>query len=349
MPRRNTPPYVQVVRRNAKIVGYRGWWMRGEKRVFGPLRETADEAHADAMNRRRAIDATPEWGGAFETRAKEWLQAIAVRVTADSLEFCRGKLTNLYRTIPKSMPVDRITPPVIREFVREAREEHALSARTIQHCRRVLNAFFRWLIRRGFVTANPCEQVEWPTPEETRPDVFRREELVALLARITDPWAQAIALFLACTGLRRAEVCRLRVQDIDAAQRMLWVRGKTRTQAHPIAGDADDAVKLLLAAADGREFLIGGSTDRARRNVVAETFRKWQKTLGEPRWHPHALRHSYVSIMLADGATNAQGQRAARHASFATTQRYANLIADDVRAAQSRLRLVPKVDEAAHG
>ncbi|MFY9341146.1 MAG: tyrosine-type recombinase/integrase [Planctomycetota bacterium] len=350
MPRaRNLPPYVQVLRRDGKIAGYRGWAMFGGTRKFGPTRRTANEAHRDALTM-RGMGEAPAWGGAFETRANEWLASLAVKATEDTIAFYRSKLRNLYRTIPKTMPVDRITPPIVREFVREAREVHGLGARTVQHCRRTLNGFFRWMIRRGFLHHNPVSQVEWPKPVETQPDVFTREELQAALASITDTWAAALGILIACSGLRRAEVARLRVQDVDAPGRVLWVHGKTRAQAQPFAADADDAVALMLEAAKGREFVVSGTTDRARRNVIAETFRHWQRQLKEPRWHPHALRHSMVTILLREGTPNAAVQRAARHASYVTTQRYEHLIAADVRAGMTRLRILPK-DEAAkqHG
>jgi len=353
MPRKNLPPFVQIVWRGRKpdrsLVGYRGWWMRGDKRCFGPTRTTADKASTDATSRRKANADAPVWGGAFETRAKDWLAAIAVSVSADSLDFYRGKLANLYRTIPKTMPVDRITPAIVREFVREAREVHHLGARTIQHCRRTLNAFFVWMTRRGFVTINPVGEVEWPHPEETRPDVFTAAEIASVLARITDPWSSALGLFIACSGLRRAEVARLRVADVDLAARVVWVRGKSRSEAQGFADDADAAVKALVEAASGREFVVPGSTDRARRQAIAETFRQWQKQLKEPRWHPHALRHSLVTIMLRNGVPAATVQRVARHSSYATTQRYEHLVAEDVRAGLSRLRLLPKVEEKQHG
>lgn len=351
MPRRNIPPYVQVLRRpDRSVIGYRGWAITGEKRVFGETRKDPDEAHADAIRMRKAAATEASWGGSLETRAKEWLQAISVRVTEDTLAFYRGKLANIYATIPKTMPVDRITAAVVREFVRVARDETKLSARTIQHCRRTLNCLFRWMVRRGIVPTNPIGEVDWPSPQDTRPDVFTEPELVAILARITDPWANALSTLIACSGLRRAEVARMRVVDVDAENRIIWTHGKTRSQPQPFAEDADAAVTTLLEHAKDREHVVPGATDKARRETIAETFRHWQKKLGEPRWHPHALRHSLVTIMLRKGVPAATVQRTARHASYATTQRYEHLVAEDVRAGLTRLRILPKSDsKQSHG
>ncbi len=354
MPRRNLPPYVQILWKGKKptrtLVGYRGWATTGGKRVFGPSRRTADEAHADAIRMRKVQSDAPSWGGSIDTRATEWLQAISVRVSEDTIAFYKGKLASVYRAIPKTMPVDRVTSNVVREFVRDAREVQKLGARTIQHCRRTLNGLFRWMVRRGIVTSNPVADVDWPSPKDTRPDVFTEAELVSVFARIDDVFAKSLGVFVACSGLRRAEVARLRVADVDMANRIVWTHGKTRSQAQPFAADADAAVQFLLDAAKDREFVVAGITDRARRHAIAETFRTWQRKLGEPRWHPHALRHSLVTILLRNGVSAACVQRTARHASYVTTQRYENLVADDVRAGLTRLRLVPKkIDDAQHG
>jgi integrase len=190
------------------------------------------------------------------------------------------------------------------------------------------------------VRDNPVSLVDWPRAENTEPEALNEVELVSLLQRITDPWAAALAMFIAYTGLRRAEVARLAVADVDVTNAVLWVRGKARSQSHPLPADAVAAAQLLIARADGSEFLIPGGTDASRRGRVAETFRTWQRELKEPRWHPHTLRHSVATIMLRKGVSPAIVQRFLRHASYAMTQRYVHMVEDDLRGATTKLRLL---------
>jgi integrase len=336
-------------RAKKEVRGYRGWALLGQKRKFGPMRETAEQAHRDAITMRGIADASPVWTGAFETRANEWIASIRGSVSDDTVAFYQGKLKNLYRTIPTTMPVDRITAGVIREFVREAREKHNLSARTIQHCRRTLNGLFKWMKRRGFLNENPVDLVDWPKPKNTEPDVLNEVELASCFRRITAAWARDLALFMAYTGLRRSEVARLRVADVDLTNRVLWIEGKTRSQSHPISDDAIAATEALLQAAAGREMVVPGTSLKGRREKIAETFRTWQKKLKEPRWHPHALRHSVATIMLRKEVNPAVVQRFLRHSSYAMTQRYVHMVEDDLRQATTRLRLVEDQREADHG
>ena len=337
--RKKYPAYVQRVRNS-----FRGWAMLGGKRVFGPCRQLAADAHADAM-RMRTTKEGPVFGGTFGVRADEWLASIAGSVTPDTIEFYRSHLNSVQRTIPSTVLVGKLTAPLLREFIREA-QLRGLAARSIQHARRVLHTFCGWCVRRGYLLANPVPAVEWPRVVEMPPDVLTAEELENILARVQIPWARSLMLFMAYTGLRRAEMARLRVCDIDLRQGSLWVAGKARAQSHPIPADAIPALDLLLAGAEPQDYVIPGSTERARRNRIAETFRFWQRKLGEPRLHPHTLRHSVATILLRQGVGAATVQRFLRHSSFAMTQRYVHLVESDLRAATASLSLIGR-DRAA--
>lgn len=348
MPKKNIPPFVQVLRNKGRtrIRGYRGWATLAGRRKFGPLRQDAMKAHADAVVM-RGMQEEPSFGGAFESRANDWLADVRKTRAADTVDFYDSKLKAIYLSIPKSVALARITPPVLREFVREA-QERGLGARTIQHCRRTLNCFFVWCIRRGYAMQNPVGNIDWPKPAETMPDVFNEVELAGLLAKIADPWARDLATFMAFTGLRRAEMARLRNDAIDLRDHVLWVAGKTRAQAHPIPADATEAA-ARLARADA-EFVVPGESEKGRREKVAETFRQWQDKLKEPRFHPHALRHSVATILLRKGVGAPTVQRFLRHSSYAMTQRYVHMVESDLRTATAQLRLVaPREAEKEHG
>jgi site-specific recombinase XerD len=341
------PPYVQRVGPKAGPWKYRGWWIVGTKRRFGRLRKTPQQAHTDAMHARQLIE-PPTFGGTFEARAKEWLAAVAATRAEDTVEFYRGKLASIYQSIPGAIQLARINAAALRTFITEARCR-GLGARTIQHCRRTLHRLFTWCQRRGYAQDNPVPNVDWPRPEDHRPDVFTELELAGVLLKVNDQFARDLAVFLAYTGLRRAELARLQIADVDAQACVLWVRGKARSQSHPMPPEAAAAAERLAAGANG-STLVDGATERGRRERIAETFRTWQRKLKEPRFHPHALRHSVATIMLRQGAAPGTVQRFLRHASYAMTQRYVHMVEDDVRGATARLRIVGGEGEAAkHG
>lgn len=348
MSKRRLPPYVQRVRTKSGV-RYRGWaTLPDGRRWYGPRRLTPQEAHADAV-RVRGAPAIPDFGGDVETRAKQWLEAAATTLTPATIEFYQGKLATIYRTIPKTLPLERVTPAVLRQFVTEAQEAE-LSACTIQHCRRTLNRLFVWCTRRGFAANNPVSMLDWPRPRQHRPDVFTEPELRGLLASIVDPFAHDLAVFLAYSSLRRSEAARCELHHIDRENGVLWIRGKTGDEHHLLTKEASESSERLAEGRDG-PFLIAGATEAARCERIAETFRTWQRKLKEPRFHPHALRHSVATIMLRNGASPATVQRFLRHKSYAMTQRYVHMVAEDVRGAMGTLRLVGGAEDekAAHG
>src|SRR5690606_13243223 len=99
----------------------------------------------------------------------------------------------VWRTIDKTFPVDRVTPNVLRQLVVDL-QAAGLGGRSIQHVRRTLHAFFGWCKRRGILLGeNPCDGLDWPRARDTMPPHFSTEEFAAHIARVTDPWANALA------------------------------------------------------------------------------------------------------------------------------------------------------------
>lgn len=336
MPRKNLPSYVQRVGPKGGPFRYRGWWSIAGKRRFGPLRDTAALAHEDALVARASgiLQVT----GTLGDRADEWLAGLAVSRTADTLDFYRSRLARIYRTIPKTVRLDRLRPAFFRQMIQDA-QQAGLSARTIQHMRSTMRALLSWARRRGYVQGDPLAGVDWPRPVDTQPHVFGELELANVVARITDPLASSLSILIAYTGLRRAEVARLQIRDLDFAQGVLWVRGKSMAQSHPMVQEAADAARTLCDLATG-QYVVNGRTDEARREHIAEAFRKWQRLLKEPRLHPHALRHSCGTIMLRNGVSPATVQRFLRHSSYAMTQRYVHMVEQDLRGGIGTMRLV---------
>lgn len=337
MPAKKLPSYVQRLGKEPPHK-YRGWWLLAGKRKYGPVRKTPEKAHEDAMRARSGELLSV--AGNFGDRTDEWLVDIEATRTPDTADYHRNVLKRIEKTIPRSVRLDRMRPGFLRELIRVL-QDGELSDRTIHHCRTTLRAFFRWCIRRGYLREDITLRVEWPRPAETQPHVFTEVELASVLLRIQDTYTRALVTFIGYTGLRRAEVARLAVRDVDFPTGCLWVRGKSRNQSHPLSPEAATAARALLPAADG-EFLIRGSTEKARRERIAELFRKQQRVLKEPRLHPHTLRHSVATILLRKGVSPATVQRFLRHSSYAMTQRYVHMVEQDLRAGIGVLQLVPK-------
>ena len=95
-----------------------------------------------------------------------------------------------------------------------------------------LKHFFRWLTRQNVILHNPASELEMPRLEKRLPqEVLTLTEVEKLLAvpDVSDPLGvrdRAMLELFYSTGIRRTELCRLELPDLNAERRTLHVRGK---------------------------------------------------------------------------------------------------------------------------
>lgn len=148
------------------------------------------------------------------------------------------------------------------------------------------------------------------------------------------------------TGLRVSEACAIHLRDWRQRDRQIHVRpevGKGGLEAYVYLDDvAEDflqrwkAVRRGFAAGKPHLFttLAGNALDR--RDVWEMIVRRAAKA-GLGHVHPHMLRHSFATSLLADGFNVREVQRLMRHADLRTTAIYLE-VRDEELAAKIRGR-----------
>lgn len=337
--RRRLPPWVQARGRS-----FRGWAMVDGRRVYGYARQDAMDAHRDAVELRARAAGIASGRWTLRTASDAMHAEVEATRSAGTVDFYRLQAAAVFRYVSEDLDIDELTPELLQvQLVSRARQD-GLGCTTLSHYRRWLNRLLVWAARppRCWTTRpNPVPLVAWPEHDEASiPDVFDEAEIHAILMRLEgDPFAHALVCLFAYTGLRRAEVARLQAADFDFAKRVIWVRGKSRNEALPIVEDLRASCMLLVTRANGGH-LVPGETEQKRCDQVTKFFKKWAKQLGDRRFHPHALRHSLATNLVRAKVPTATVQRMLRHSTYATTQRYVHLVADDLRDAAKRLRYV---------
>lgn len=342
--RRRLPPWVQRLKRSNGDVAYRGWAMINGRRVFGYSRDDALVAHRDAAEMRRVAQLQVGNRRSLRDAADAMHAELETKRAAGTVQFYRQQAAGLFRFVREDLALDDLTPDVVQDVIIRGAMQAGLSVSTLRHYRSWLDRLLTWAARpprRWFTRANPLELAEWPDrADRPAPDVLDESEISAILAQIApDPFAAALVTLFSYTGLRRAEVGRLHTRDVDFVGRVIWVRGKTRDESVPIVDQVLAAVQQLVATAAGG-YLIPGETDQRRAEWIGRFFARLQESLGEPRLHAHALRHSLATNLVRHGVAPATVQRMLRHSTYTTTQRYVHLVADDLREAAARLRYV---------
>jgi integrase/recombinase XerC len=217
-----------------------------------------------------------------------------------------------------------------------------------------LKTFFRLLVRRKLLVESPVAALRGPKRGHRLPAFLGKEEASRLLevgpARACTTFDQARdqALFeiLYGSGLRISEACHLDLGDViaEGSGGQITVRegkgGKDRIV--PVGAKAWQAVVDYLPLRSGllAELLARGKpaevealfvSRRGRRMGDRQARRRLDRREQEhavKRVPPHALRHSFATHLLGEGADLRSIQEMLGHASLRTTQRYTQVDID---------------------
>ena len=240
------------------------------------------------------------------------------------------------------VPLVPSSPVAVRGFLARAAGE--AGAATLGRKLSALRTFYRFLVREGLAASNPARGVASPRRPRKLPLVLPEDEVAALVeapAR-ADPLElrdRAFLELLYASGLRVSELTALDLGALDLGEGMVRVLGKRRKErVVPVGSKARAALGRWLD--EGRPALAGGpdgaSAPRAlflnyrggrlSQRSVARRLDRAVLASGLPRHvHPHALRLSFATHLLGNGADLRTIQELLGHASLSTTQRYTHL------------------------
>ena len=249
----------------------------------------------------------------------------------------------------RQKPLDALSPPdvdafAIRAFLGELHKQR-ISATSSARKLSAIRTFVRFLRREDLVENDPAALVAAPKRPETIPAHLTVEEMIRLLEMpdSSTPLGRrdrAILELFYASGLRLSELVGLDMEDVNVSGRMVRVMGKGRKQRLvPFNTSTADAIRAYLKdrvvrREEGRgktrgmsaplflnyrgERLSTRSVDRLVRRHVARCGAKFGIS-------PHALRHSFATHLLANGADLRAIQELLGHARLSTTQRYTHV------------------------
>jgi integrase/recombinase XerD len=198
--------------------------------------------------------------------------------------------------------------------------------------------FFKWLTRERFILNNPAVNLSMPRMGSPLPSaVMSVKEVETLLSsvtldRLTGIRDRAMFEVFYSTGIRRKELCQLKVNDIDLDRGLLMVRhGKgDKDRLIPIGERALLWVEKYLRECRDR-FLKSASEDALfltlrgpmKPGYMTGIGHRYLKASGlEKKGACHIYRHTMATLMLEGGAGIRHVQEMLGHASLESTQIY---------------------------
>ena len=252
-------------------------------------------------------------------------------------------------------PAGLFSRQTVRAYEVHMLDEEGLGARTVNMHLSILSGFCRYLVGQGVLESNPVKLLPRPKTERRLPVFFRQESIKDYFARtdyyVSSEFLQVLAQSrrkedyvcllsriivetLYCTGLRRAELIGLSLEDLDLSRRILKVMGKggkmrnvplpeslcSHLSTYLNALSAMEGLErassspLLVTPAGGRLYPV--FVDRVIKAEMASV----EGATG--RKSPHVLRHTIASELLGDGADLNSIKEFLGHSSLAATQVY---------------------------
>lgn len=221
-----------------------------------------------------------------------------------------------------------------------ARHRDGLARTSTARAVAAVRSFYRFLDRRQGIHNPALLAMRTPRLPHRLPRPLAEEDARDLIAgariEANQPWLgkrdTALLLLLYGAGLRIGEALALDRRDIGRDPRDLRglrVRGKgDKERLVPVLPVVAEAIAAYLAATPSpplpdEPLFKGARGGRLHPGVVQKQVRQLRVGLGLPETAtPHALRHSFATHLLSDGADLRAIQELLGHASLSTTQGY---------------------------
>lgn len=234
-----------------------------------------------------------------------------------------------------------VTPSQLETYKARRREQGAKPA-TLNRELNTIKAMFNKAAAWGVLSKNPAQSVKKLREPKRQVRFLSKEEVRSLLKAANSRLSPMIEAFLHL-GLRRDELVHLSWADLDFKRQLVAVQAKDGW--HPKDYEvrhipmSDRLIELLEAVPRGKSPYVfhtrsGGSHHG---NVLSRDFRKLTRSCGLKGVSIHTLRHTFASHLIMSGADLYTVQKLLGHSSIKTTEIYAHLAPDFLRATIKRL------------
>lgn len=225
----------------------------------------------------------------------------------------------------------------IRKYLAFLKERN-LKKRSISRKMSCLRSFFKFLLREGYIAANPLSDIASPKIEKTLPIFLDVDKVVKLLespeqSTLLGLRDRAILETLYSTGIRVGELIGLSIERIDFIAGMIKVYAKGKKERLvPIGDKALRAIRAYLIERkttpqkENPALFLNRDDKRLSVEGVHKLLNKYiERTALKDKISAHTLRHSFATHLLDRGADLRSVQELLGHATLSTTQIYTHI------------------------
>jgi integrase/recombinase XerC len=234
----------------------------------------------------------------------------------------------------------------VRKLMADLRE-HNYCKSTVARKLATLRSFYKFLVRRGYLSNNPVAPIRTPKQDKRLPKCLEIEQIEKLLSNpdtttLLGARDRAMLEVLYSTGMRVSELIALDIADVDLTTNIVRVSGKgKKRRVIPLGPGAVQTILHFLdlrrndprsSTFDSDALFINKHGQRLSTRSVRRKLDKYLLDAGlDLSVSPHTLRHSFATHMLRRGADLRSVQEMLGHQSLSTTQIYTHLSGETVK------------------
>lgn len=261
----------------------------------------------------------------------------------------------------------QVTRPILQRYQRHLYLYRTAQGKPLAHTTQAtrllpLVAWFKWLTREGHILSNPAADLDLPKPPRQLPKHLLSIEQVQTVINQPDTQTlaglrdRAILEVLYSSGIRRSELIRLKLYEVDTERGTLMIRqGKGRRDRFIPLGARACAwvsrylleVRPELIAAEADVLFLTDYGEPFEKNRLSDLVSRYMRAAGIAHGACHAFRHAMATHMLEGGADIRYIQAMLGHSELSTTQIYTHVAIGKLQAVHAlthpaRLERMPK-------
>jgi len=226
-------------------------------------------------------------------------------------------------------------------------KKNGISARSYTRNLVALRMFYKFLLKKGSISAMPTANIDMPKLAKRLPQSLSVEEVERL---VEAPEAKkplglrdkAMLETLYATGMRVSELVSVKLNDLNLQTGYIVTYGKGskerivpigETATAYITGYINSARPVLLKGRSSEHLFITARGKRLTRQTFWVIIKKYALLAGIPinKAKPHTIRHSFATHLLERGADLRAIQTMLGHADISTTQIYTHVRAERLK------------------
>jgi integrase/recombinase XerD len=249
--------------------------------------------------------------------------------------YSQSTISNYLRSVEQfaryfGQPPNQLGPEHVRSYQAHLLGERQLAVGTVVNVVAALRFLFVKVLRRDYAP----DLLPYPKRERRMPTILSPDEVERLIESARNLYHRTLLMTLYSTGIRRAEVAGLQVDDIDSKRMLVRVRrGKGgHDRDVPLSPALLETLREYFRWMKPKTYLFPGTVNNWRADKPITPKMVWlacqqaaERAGLNKKVFPHTLRHSFATHLLEAGTDLRTIQVLLGHADLSHTTVYLHL------------------------